>query len=302
MECGKLNVNGVTNDKLLAQEYLDGLEYIIDCVSKNGKHVLSGIWVYKKTKDPATRSISYEYARILESTGKEQDMLVDYVFKVLDALGLRQGPSHTEVIITDTGPCLVETGARMHGLKGPKLTEYATGIGTHELVVDVAVNGGRLFDSLYEKGTRYSIKKWVFESMLRNEKVTGILASPLDVPGILNLHSCMDCFPSVKPGEELHITRDLATSPGVILQVHSSLAVIFADIEKIRQLEATTLYQIQSDSAAADPNAPKVSGFVKSPVHEPIRKMSELSDFQLAGLDPHDDLEPPRGSNMGASR
>lgn len=127
-ECGKMNVNGVVNEKLLAQEFLDGPEYIIDCVSSGGKHVLSSIWVYKKTKDPATRSISYEYARMLESTGDEQDALVAYVLKVLDALELRHGPSHTEVIMCKDGPCLVETGARMHGVKGPKLTEYATGM------------------------------------------------------------------------------------------------------------------------------------------------------------------------------
>merc|ERR1719326_2737352 len=66
-ECGKLNVNGVVNDRLLVQEYLDGPEYIVDCVSHEGKHVLSGIWIYKKTKDPASRSISYNYARFIES-------------------------------------------------------------------------------------------------------------------------------------------------------------------------------------------------------------------------------------------
>jgi biotin carboxylase len=150
-ECGKMNVNGVVNDKLLVQEYLDGLEYIVDCVSSEGRHIVSGIWVYKKTKNAVTKSISYEYARLLESTGKEQDALIAYTFEVLNALNIKHGPSHTEVIITDDGPCLVETGARMHGLKGPKMTEYGTGIGTHELVVDVAVNNSRIFRDLFEK-------------------------------------------------------------------------------------------------------------------------------------------------------
>lgn len=298
LECGKMNVNGVTNEKLLAQEYLDGIEYIVDCVSYEGKHVLSGIWVYQKTKDRATRSISYEYARTLESTGPEQDQLVPYVMKCLDALGIVHGPSHSEAIICDDGPCLVETGARLHGLKGPKLTEYATGIGTHELAVDVAVNGARLFKSLYEKGTRYSIKKWAFETMFRNTSVTGVLQQPLDVPEIVNLPSVTDIFPSIKPGEELHITRDLATAPGVILQVHPNLDRILADIEKIRQLEKTTLYQVKK-AEASPPGSPSnkrtASPFVQSPVHEPIRKTSAdsaVSDFRLAGLDEPDDLIP----------
>ena len=35
--CGKLNCNGV-NEELLVQKYLDGLEYVVDCVSFKGKH------------------------------------------------------------------------------------------------------------------------------------------------------------------------------------------------------------------------------------------------------------------------
>ena len=36
---------------------------------------------------------------------------------MLDALEVRHGPSHMEVKMTPTGPCLVEVGARCHGLE-----------------------------------------------------------------------------------------------------------------------------------------------------------------------------------------
>jgi len=84
-ECGKVNVNGELNDCLLAQEFLDGIEYIVDCVSNGaGKHVLCGIWQYKKLYEPASKSITYEYAGMLESQGEIQDQLVPYMFSVLD--------------------------------------------------------------------------------------------------------------------------------------------------------------------------------------------------------------------------
>jgi len=51
-----------------------------------------------------------------------------------------------------------------------------------------------------------------------------------------------DVFPNVKPGEELKITRDLATSPGTITQVHASLDTCFQDIQKLRELERDILY------------------------------------------------------------
>lgn len=296
-ECGKMNVNGCMNEKLLAQEYLDGLEYIVDCVSFNGNHIVSGIWVYKKTKDPATRSITYEYAEILESTGPEQNVLREYIFQVLDALNFVNGPSHSEVIITKDGPCLVETGARLHGLKGPKMTEYATGIGTHELVVDIAVNGGRLFTDLHKKQTNYSLKKYAFETMYRNPKVQGILLDPIDTEEIRNLPSVMDVFPSIIPGDELKITRDLATSPGVLLQVHPVKQQCLDDIARLRELEETTLYKVQKDASA--PPSPKlgVSPSVMSPLHKEVaRQFSEdPGEFVLDGLcgikDPSADVE-----------
>jgi hypothetical protein len=37
---------------------------------------------------------------------------------VLDALGIQHGPGHGEVIVTNTGPVLVECGARPHGAEG----------------------------------------------------------------------------------------------------------------------------------------------------------------------------------------
>lgn len=299
-ECGKRNVNGVVNDKLLVQEYLDGLEYIIDCVSHEGRHVVSGIWVYKKVKDPATRSITYEYARILESTCEEAETLIQYTFQVLDALHIKEGPSHTEVIITNEGPCLVETGARLHGCKGPKLTELATGIGTHELVVDIAVNSARVFNDLHAKCYRYSVKKWAFETFFRNEHVEGTLTKSLEVPEIQCLASVMDIFPSVKPGEELKITRDLATSPGVILQIHPSLEACYSDIALLRNLEATKLYkQLDMASPPGSPRLMHVSPFMQSPKHEAALRgaqsprSGEEIEWELDGfqeLDPSTDI------------
>merc|ERR1712151_613183 len=44
--------------------------------------------------------------------------LIKYTRGVLDALGLRNGPSHGEVMMTADGPCLVEMNCRSHGWDG----------------------------------------------------------------------------------------------------------------------------------------------------------------------------------------
>lgn len=320
-QCGKMNVNGVVNAQLLAQEFLDGTEYIVDCVSHEGRHVLSGIWEYSQKRDSVTKGISKDYAKICDGRDELADLLVSYVYEVLTALDIKHGPSHTEVILVNGEPCLVETGARMHGLKGPKMLEYGTGIGTHELAVDVAVNGARLFNQLHASGGRYCIKKFVFETLLRSEK-QGILLQDLDRSEIRELPSVMDFFPSVSVGDELQVTVDLATSPGVILQCHPSLEVCLADIQKIREMEATFLYKIGKAGRARAPSEQKVppspqgcfsqlaklcccaptrrtntqagrwapSLSVMSPVHTTSRFGHGL-DVELVELDPSTDIE-----------
>jgi hypothetical protein len=239
---------------------LDGTEYLVDCVSYEGRHVVSSVWEYSQVRDPKTKGISKDYVQLIEANTPTVKTIIEYVFKVLTALDIKYGASHSEVIITEDGPCLVETGARMHGLKGPKMVEYGTGIGTHELVIDVAVNNARIFNELHARPDHYVVKKWVFETLLRSN-TRGILLESLDVPEIRALPSIMDFFPNVHPGDELQVTLDLATSPGVVLQCHPCLDVCWADLERIRQLEATTLYKVANPKSQATKLKPKQGCF-----------------------------------------
>merc|ERR1711894_830576 len=44
--------------------------------------------------------------------------LIHYCRGVLDAMGIRNGPTHGEIMMTSTGPCLVEMNCRAHGANG----------------------------------------------------------------------------------------------------------------------------------------------------------------------------------------
>eukprot|EP00397_Hematodinium_sp_SG-2012_P005510 GEMP01005530.1.p1 GENE.GEMP01005530.1~~GEMP01005530.1.p1 ORF type:complete len:426 (+),score=58.32 GEMP01005530.1:271-1548(+) len=240
MEYQKCNVNGEINSELLVQEFIDGPEYVIDCVSLEGRHVVLGIWRYSKTRNPETKAITYEYSEFLESRGPVQERLLHYIFTVLDALGIRFGASHSEVIIDSKGPCLIETGARMHGAMGPKGTELATGIPQYDLLVDIALHGARLFNQLYAQ-TRYIIKSNLLYVDLRNFKCQGHLARPIE--DALRKISTIKEMKVIQPGDLLRLTRDLATSPGGLLLTDPDKNTLFMDLRKIRELEDTTLYE-----------------------------------------------------------
>jgi biotin carboxylase len=45
---GKINGIGQVNEGVLVQEFLEGIEYIVDCVSHAGEHKLVGLWEYDR--------------------------------------------------------------------------------------------------------------------------------------------------------------------------------------------------------------------------------------------------------------
>ena len=102
---------------VLCQEFLKGKEYVVDHVSLDGVHKTTRIWVYDKR---AVNGAAFVYHGMLpvRSDSEEAKVMVPYVRGVLDALEIKNGPSHGEVMMTADGPCLVEMNCRAHGGDG----------------------------------------------------------------------------------------------------------------------------------------------------------------------------------------
>ena len=111
---GRFNGLGQLNDGALCQEYLVGTEYVVDGVSRDGVYKVTAIWEYDKRFANGANFV-YFGMRLRPSVGEREKALVAYSAEVLKALHIVQGPSHMEVILTPTGPCLVEVGSRCHG-------------------------------------------------------------------------------------------------------------------------------------------------------------------------------------------
>jgi biotin carboxylase len=251
---GNRSSTGSLNEQLALQEFLDGDEYIVDTVSHGGKHLCIAIWVYKKVKGlPWNRTaIMCERSTLLPASGEKQDILVDYVFQVLDAVGLQHGPCHTEVMFTQRGPILVEVNARMHGLQGPRLIELCTGISKAAYAADVIVGGGDLFKRLYRGGDisnryLYPLNRHCILTMLLSPVEGYLQHSFTDAISDLQLPSLLEVLPSVQKGDYMLQTKDLPTLAGTVLLVHESADQIEADYQCIRATEATlALYPILS--------------------------------------------------------
>jgi len=256
---GNRNPTGTMNTQLALQEFLAGDEYIVDTVSFGGKHICVAIWVYTKAKGLPwnPHAIMAKQNMLLAPAGERQDQLVDYVFKVLDAVGLEYGPCHTEIMLTQRGPILVEVNARLHGLQGPKLIELCTGTSKATYAADTIISGGELFRKLNEaSGVQrylYPTNKQCVQLNLISPVEGFLHVSIKDLITDLSLPSVIDILPNVEKGGFLHQTKDLATLAGTVIMVHQSMEQINADIQKIREAEEKLILYKTDGQAQSTP-------------------------------------------------
>ena len=106
------------------------------------------IWEYDKRSVNNANFVYFGMRLMPSDTPKFQEM-IKYADKVLDALGILEGPSHMEVMSCPDGPCLVEVGSRCHGGEGSWLPVAMECIGYTVVTVTLDVyTDGPLFDQL----------------------------------------------------------------------------------------------------------------------------------------------------------
>ena len=121
-------------------EYVQGTEYMIDSYSVNGKHGLVDVCRYIEVQR-GTGSGSTTWWNSCRQTTRRSRRPWAYTQQVLDAVGIRNGCAHAEVMMTADGPKLVEVAARPAGGGHQMITKLATGSNHILRTVDHVVRG-----------------------------------------------------------------------------------------------------------------------------------------------------------------
>lgn len=112
-------------EEFLMEEYLDGPEISVETLSFDGRHVVVAV------TDKETGGAGFVEIGHAQPSGVPAGTLRDVtrlVADFLDAVGLRNGPGHTEVKLTSRGPRIVESHNRVGGDRINELTEIAYGV------------------------------------------------------------------------------------------------------------------------------------------------------------------------------
>jgi biotin carboxylase len=226
----RTNKLDIVNDQVLVQERLVGTEYVVDTFSHDGVHTVVNICRYGK------RGVVYDSLEWLPYDVDLYGELVQYTRRALDALGVRFGAAHSEVMVTADGPRLIETGVRLHGGGQPRFCRVATG------------------DSQVDRTVRYCAGEEVPDAFdLRQHltvvflisRATGVVRNAEIFDRLTELPSHHSSSVPLRNGDRVAVTHDLFSSlaMGFVVLTHPSAAQVEADYAAVRAVETELIVE-----------------------------------------------------------
>ena len=229
---GRENSLGYVNHQVLIQQRLFGQQYIVNALSVDGEHFITEIWRDDRIEVEGAGTI-YDREILLPYAGATQNRLIAYVRAVLTALQVKNGPTHTEIMQTESDPVLIEVGARLQGgIYSPAIIEaigYSHVTATIRRFVEP-----KAFAATAKRG--YELK--------RNIMAVNLISSQA---GVIVRNQCDELLPRLPSyratvrvplvGEPISRTIDLWTKPGHVFLVHESVDQLEKDYRAIREWE-----------------------------------------------------------------
>ena len=240
------NFLGEMSREILVQEFIEGDEYAINMVSCQGIHGLSDIWSYSKRLSKC-KSFNYDKVRLVEEIDPVMQEAIAYVKNVLDQLGVVQGPSHTEIKITNSGPILIECASRPMGGNFP-LELILESLGHNQISLSVLsyLDQSEFINTITNpyKAVRSLMLKLLIvpkTGRVRSSSISLVLSA---LPSFSGGSFLKDC-----DGHTLSATVDLFTCPGHIVLSHADSDIMLNDCNYIIDIEQNhfeRLYEIET--------------------------------------------------------
>ena len=233
---GRTSRLGEVNDSVCVQELVSGQQYFVNTVSREGRHYVGEIWTDVRRPVPG-HSLAYDHCDLLPVDGEQQRELVARVREVLDALGVRWGPAHTEFVWTDSGPVLLEVGARMEGTIKPECVQAALGYSHVTRTVDL-ITDPEGFDRACAEP--YRLRRFLRQVCLI-APYDGVIADA-SLLSTTHVPSLAGVVGQVHTGRRVAKTIDMFTLPATVYLLARTHDELVRDTERVRALEANGLY------------------------------------------------------------
>ena len=242
-----VNYYGDGIEELLIQERINGTEYIVNTVTHKGIHRVTLIWKYNKVKT-SEGAIVYDSCETVNELSLGEAEMVEYAYRVADALEIQYGPVHGEYMIDEKGPVLIEVNCRPCG--GSMPAEFLDRIsGQHETdsILDSYLKPESFFDEMKK---RYNLFAHGTLKFFITPKNMIARSSP-----IVNIEKKLKAFhDSSLINTTYHDmffkkTEDLNTATGYVFLVNENKTAVDHDLNFLRDIERNAFSLILSDDA-----------------------------------------------------
>ena len=236
---------------VLIQEMIVGTEYFANTVTLNGHTVVTNVMCYEKRMIAAERPV-YVRGTAVDSSNPIYGTITEYVVKVVNAVGLKIGPTHTEVMVDEYGPVLIEVNARLAGADQPAGWQDKV-LGLHES--DIALRAYLGKDILHNSYDGYSAVpgkdgKYSYYNRLRPGCVQcAVTAKNIETEEfigrdfIMGLSSTYSYLGFASP-RSYPATRDFFTLIGTIYMVNDSQKQLEEDFHMLLDIEMNHIDKI----------------------------------------------------------
>lgn len=164
---------------VIVEEYMNGLEVSVETLSVNG--VCHVIQITDKITTGAPHYVEMGHTQPTRLEKSVIKQIESIAIAANHAVGILNGPSHTEIIITNEGPKIVEIGARLGGdCITTHLVPLSTGIDMVECCIRIAL--GETPD-IQKKFSRGSAIRYFKQSVGIIKKIDGIKIAQ-SMPGV----------------------------------------------------------------------------------------------------------------------
>ncbi len=140
------------NGNVVVEEYMKGPEVSVETLSANG--VCHVIQITDKLTTGAPHFVEMGHSQPTQLSPETAEKIRQVVIAANRAVGIENGPSHTEVIVTAEGPKIVEIGARLGGdCITTHLVPLSTGVNMVECCIRIALGETPDLTQKFRKGS-----------------------------------------------------------------------------------------------------------------------------------------------------
>jgi biotin carboxylase len=234
---GTLNFFGAVNERVVVQDYLVGREFMVNTVSLHAVHKVVDVWRSVRVAGPKPIC---DYQEPLPLTDPDTQRVAAYTLDAITALGIAHGAGHTEVMLTASGPMLIESAARLMGGFLPWVSAKYGGTSQIHLLAAALTNPVEFHQFTEADATlsRHVRNVWLINPGPGLGRADGWQRRVEALPTFVALTT------KVRPGKPVPETVDLPSAPGFVSLASEDPADLERDHRAIREWEADGLYVV----------------------------------------------------------